>query len=150
MTAKVRHETGQLTTVHAINAFYVPVVATTDIINTPDAPAAWTTLDQATRGTEQLAFMPWAQPALCFDGLSTADVQTRRFALSVGPALIRARWRSYAAQRQRARCNPRRPSPRHQQAQCQRHPPRCSSRWRQRRSAPMATTTWAAATLPPR
>ena len=91
MTAKVRHETGQLTTVHAINAFYVPVVATTDIINTPDAPAAWTTLDQATRGTEQLAFMPWAQPALCFDGLSTADVQTRRFALSVGPALIRAK-----------------------------------------------------------
>ena len=91
MLAFVKHEVGQLTTVHAINAFYVPDVATVDIITTPDAPASWTTLDQATRGAEQLALQPWAQPALCFDGLSTADVQTRRFALSAGPALQRAR-----------------------------------------------------------
>jgi hypothetical protein len=91
MRAFVKHEVGQLTTVHAINAFYAPTVATVDIITTPDAPASWVTLDQATRGAEQLALQPWAQPALCFDGLSTADVQTRRFALSVGPALQRAR-----------------------------------------------------------
>jgi hypothetical protein len=84
-----KKNTGQLTSVHAVNVDYAPSHSTTLRITTPDAPASMSTLQLCARDIERRVMQPWAQPCPCYQG-NTTDLTVRRWSWSVSPAVQRA------------------------------------------------------------
>jgi hypothetical protein len=84
-----KKNTGQLTSVHAVNVDYAPSHSTTLRITTPDAPASMSTLQLCARDIERRVMQPWAQPSPCYQG-NTTDLTVRRWSWSVSPAVQRA------------------------------------------------------------
>jgi hypothetical protein len=84
-----KKNTGQLTSVHAVNVDYAPSHSTTLRITTPDAPASMSTLQLCARDIERRVMQPWAQPCPAYQG-NTTDLTVRRWSWSVSPAVQRA------------------------------------------------------------
>ena len=69
---------------------YEPATSAALPVAAVDPPAAVALLAAVVRETERRCMKPWAQPALCFDGVTTGS-ESRRYLVSVPPGCQRGR-----------------------------------------------------------
>lgn len=69
---------------------YEPTASSALPVAAVDPPATVALLAAVVRETERRCMKPWAQPALCFDGVTTGS-ESRRYLVSVPPGCQRAR-----------------------------------------------------------